>query len=77
MRMKHKMKTGKAPTMRFDELVTVLEAADMLGVSRRRVNKLIETGRLDAEKRGGAWFIPRHMVTTLERRTAGRPPKAS
>ena len=38
------------------------EAAEILGVSRMRVNQLIHDGQLDARKVGNAWQVYRHSV---------------
>ena len=41
---------------------TATEAAGILGVSRMRVNQLINDGKLDAHKVGGRWMVYRHSV---------------
>lgn len=38
------------------------EAAEILGVSRMRVNQLIHDGQLDARKVGNAWQVYRYSV---------------
>lgn len=39
------------------KLLTSIEAAEQLGISRRQVRTLIERGQLPAEKQGRDWFI--------------------
>ena len=56
--------------------MTVTEAATELGISRRRVLKLIEDKRLrGAIKFGQMWMIPNKAVEGFERRPTGRPGK--
>ncbi len=57
-------------------MLTTHEAAERLGVSERRVTKLIESGSLSAQKFGRAWMIDEASVAKrLERKPqAGRPP---
>jgi excisionase family DNA binding protein len=38
-------------------LKTVIEAAEILGISGRRVRKLLEEGRIDGEKVGRDWLV--------------------
>ena len=57
-------------------MITSEEAAWRLGISRRRVQKLVSDGVIPAEKRSGAWFIDEGAVE--ERRSSvskkgGRP----
>ena len=47
------------------DCVTATQAAEMLGVSRMRVNQLLNDGKLDAMKVGGKWMVERESV--LER----------
>ena len=52
--------------------MSVSEAAEALGVTRGRVNKLIHAGRLDAERIGGRFIVKTDSVLArLE-----NPPKA-
>ena len=51
----------------WERLVSVQEAAGMLGVNRQRVHQLLGSGKLDGAKVGGTWVIDRASV---ERRLA-------
>lgn len=56
--------------------MSVKQAADILGVNRQRVQQLIESDRLPAEK-VGAYYVMREADLELVReRKVGRPPKA-
>lgn len=57
------------------DLLTVVEAANELKLSRRRVQDLITSGRLPAEKLGSYYVIKREDLKLVENRTVGRPPK--
>jgi excisionase family DNA binding protein len=50
--------------------VTVVEAAEYLGLTRGQVQDLVERGVLKAEKFAGAIHIPREEVERIERETA-------
>lgn len=58
------------------DLITIKEASKKLGVSARRVNQLIDEGKLNAQKVGSQYII---LEKDLEKVTiygkAGRPPK--
>ncbi len=62
-----------------DQLLSVLEAAGILGISRYSVHRLIRTDRLKAARVGGVIVIPRRELEALivngrDRRPApGRP----
>jgi excisionase family DNA binding protein len=59
-----------------DKLLTTKEAADELGLTLRAVQKMIESGRLKAEKYGRDYLIPLTSLDGIERKSkAGRPPK--
>lgn len=45
--------------------ITTKEAADMLGVSERRVGQLLAAGALDGRKAGRVWLLPRLAVLAL------------
>lgn len=51
--------------------VTIAEASDMLGISRQRVHKLIQSGALRARQSGSTWLIDRASVEE-RRKTAGK-----
>jgi excisionase family DNA binding protein len=50
------------------------DAAQQLGVSRRRVLALIATGRLPAWRVGRDWRIDPQILTHVKHRRPGRPP---
>jgi excisionase family DNA binding protein len=50
--------------------VTVVEAAEYLGLSRSTVQKMVDRGTIKAEKFAGAVHIPREEVERIERETA-------
>jgi excisionase family DNA binding protein len=56
------------------EVVTIIGAADRLGISRKRVFQLIQEGRL-ATQHGRSWLIPLAEIERYERerKPAGRP----
>lgn len=41
---------------------TITEAAEILGLTRQRVHVLINSGKLEAHKRGNSWFIYRRSI---------------
>lgn len=53
--------------------ITTQEAANILGVSRSRVNQLIKAGLLTASMVGAARYLELHHVQSFKRRPAGRP----
>jgi excisionase family DNA binding protein len=50
--------------------LTVVEAAEYLGLTRGQVQDMVERGVLKAEKFAGAIHIPREEVECIERETA-------
>ncbi len=50
--------------------ITVVEAAEYLGLSRTTVQKMVDRGVLKAEKFAGAIHIPREEVERIQRETA-------
>jgi excisionase family DNA binding protein len=50
--------------------LTVVEAADYLGLTRGQIQDMVERGVLKAEKFAGAVHIPREEVERIERETA-------
>ena len=50
--------------------ITVVEAAEYLGLSRTRVQEMVDRGVLKADKFAGAVHIPREEVERIERETA-------
>jgi excisionase family DNA binding protein len=57
------------------DTLTTKEAAEKLGISRRRINDLINGGRLPAEKIGRDYLIKVEDLKLVEDRKPGRPPK--
>ena len=51
--------TGTAP---IDQVVTVSEACDILGVDRSRVHQLLERKKLVGRKSGKGWILDRQSV---------------
>lgn len=49
-------------SMESDELVSMTEAAELIGVSRQRVHQLLQAGKLDGYKVGNTWSIYRYSV---------------
>ena len=57
-------------------MLTTKEAADVLGVSLRQVQTLIQQGKLQAQKMGRDYVIRESDLKAVEHRPKGRPPKA-
>lgn len=57
--------------------LTTQEAADRLGISRRRINDFINEGRLPAQKIGRDYLINEKDLKLVEERKPGRPHKES
>ncbi len=55
--------------------ITTQEAADLLGVSARRVRALIQSGRLPATKYGRDYLINNYDLAAVQYRSPGRPRK--
>jgi excisionase family DNA binding protein len=55
------------------KLLTTQEAADILGIKPGSVRKLIERGRLGADKRGRDWLIPEENLEAIKDRKRGKP----
>jgi len=58
------------------KLLSVKQAAAALGVNRQRVQQLIESKRLPAEKVGAYYVIREIDLELVRERRTGRPPKA-
>lgn len=56
--------------------LTTRQAAEKLGISIRRINALIQSGQLAAEKFGPINMIDEADLKLVEDRKPGRPPKA-
>lgn len=59
------------------EYLTTKEVAEKLGVSLRRVQAMIEAGRLPATKFGRDYMIREKDLKLVENRKVGRPKKIS
>ena len=58
---------------RVPNLISTQQAADLLGITSRRVRALIASGKLPAQRVGRDWLInPKHLDFD---RTPGRPSK--
>jgi len=57
------------------KLLSVVEAATILGVSRWRVNQFIDEGRLSAQKVGRSYVINESDLELVKDRKTGRPSK--
>jgi excisionase family DNA binding protein len=55
--------------------MTTVQAAKTLGVTKSRVNALINAGRLPAQKIGIQWLIDRKDLAKVRIRKPGRPKK--
>ncbi|MEZ5427278.1 MAG: helix-turn-helix domain-containing protein [Pyrinomonadaceae bacterium] len=60
-----------------DKLLSVTEAAEILGVNRQRTHQLIKDGRLNAQMVGSQWVIKESDLEAVKDRPTGRPPKDS
>ncbi|HYG10354.1 MAG TPA: helix-turn-helix domain-containing protein [Pyrinomonadaceae bacterium] len=58
------------------KLLSVKQAAAALGVNRQRVQQLIESKRLPAQKVGAYYVIREIDLELVRERKAGRPSKA-
>jgi excisionase family DNA binding protein len=58
-----------------NKLLSVKEAASELGVNRQRVQALISSGRLPAQKVGSYYVIREADIELVRERKTGRPPK--
>jgi excisionase family DNA binding protein len=59
------------------EYITTKEVAEKLGVSLRRVQAMITSGRLPATKVGRDYLIRERDLKLVENRKVGRPKKDS
>ena len=57
------------------EYLTTKQASKALGISQRRVQKLIQDKRLPAKRFGNAWLINFQDLSLVTYRTPGRPRK--
>jgi excisionase family DNA binding protein len=57
------------------KVLTTKDAAEKLGVTQRRINALIQSGRLPAQDFGGSWMIQEEDLQLVAERKPGRPRK--
>ena len=57
------------------KILSTAEAAELLGVSPRRIRALIKADKLPAEKFGTAYMINEKDLAKVKVRTTGRPKK--
>jgi excisionase family DNA binding protein len=57
------------------KLISSKEAAEKLGLSLRRVQALITSGRLPAQKIGNSYVVNEKDLELVKERTPGRPAK--
>jgi excisionase family DNA binding protein len=50
--------------------LTVVEAAEYLGLTRGQIQDMVERGVLEADRFAGAIHIPREVVERIERESA-------
>lgn len=55
--------------------ITTSEAAARLGLTVRAIQKMIEAGRLSAQKIGRDYLIDSAALESIPKQAAGRPPK--
>lgn len=56
-------------------LIGTKATSEKLGISQQRVQALIKSGKLPAEKVGRDWLIDEDDLKKVSERKAGRPPK--
>jgi excisionase family DNA binding protein len=56
-------------------ILTTAEAAERLGISVRRVQQLVQDGRLPAKEFGGTFMIEEKDLKLVRERKPGRPRK--
>ena len=54
-----------------EQIFNALQASKYLKLSRRQVDRYIETRKLKGEKKGGAWHIKKSALDNLERPQRG------
>ncbi len=59
----------------MNKLISSKEAAEKLGVSLRRVQALITSGRLPAQKIGNSYVVNEKDLEIVRERKSGRPIK--
>lgn len=59
----------------MSNLISTKEASEKLGLSIRRVQALITSGRLPAQKIGNSFVVREKDLEFVRERKTGRPPK--
>ena len=59
----------------MNDFISTKAASEKLGLSIRRVQALITSGRLPAEKIGNSYVVREQSLKLVEDRPTGRPPK--
>lgn len=54
-------------------MLSATQAAERLGISRMRMNQLIRSGRIEAERIGNQWAIREEDLETYTPNPPGRP----
>jgi len=63
------------PIRPIDLVVSVDEAAEIVGVSPRRIRELLEAGEIDGRQTSkGVWLVSRASAQSFERRPRGPRP---
>jgi excisionase family DNA binding protein len=62
-------------TSKPDSILSVAQCAERLGVTRARVNQLIESKRLPAQKVGRSYIVFEKDLKLVKERKVGRPSK--
>ena len=59
----------------MNDLISTKEASEKLGLSIRRVQALITSGKLPAQKIGNSYIVKGSDLQLVKERKTGRPPK--
>ncbi|CAN5485084.1 hypothetical protein BH10ACI1_BH10ACI1_22030 [soil metagenome] len=59
----------------MSDLISTREASEKLGLSIRRVQALITSGRLPAQKIGNSFVVRENDLELVRERKPGRPPQ--
>lgn len=68
--------TAPAGVVRTERLLSVAQAAAILGRDPTWVRRLIRRGELPAERLGPFWLLPETPVRAYRPRSSGRPRRA-
>ena len=64
---------AKQYSMTYNTAMTTAQVAAIFGLSRRRVQQMIERGQLRATKVGKVWIVDPADLPSAQRRKPGRP----